>query len=571
MNFLSKLLIISMLSLSACTTFHTVPPVRVSHDGITLQKTYYHAEVIASDGTHIRMTVYQPALKKGNTAPLLIHASGFEVGRMERPLSIYGKLLIAGKASLRAWDEGYWVISYDSRGMGDSEGKVTLMEPSKEPKDVSTIIDWALQNLLISQKDGKPQIGMIGESYGGGVQMSATLQEPRITALVPMTTWYDLRTSLFPQNVPKTDWLAFLGAVGYALGPLHMDNRAAKGTVKEIFGSGDPAFLNQLHTNSLAAHCDETEGPHADALLIQGMEDVLFPFNQALDARACFLRHHHDARLIAIEHGHLQPTSQLSPGLPFWYIQDRVTCNDQIYQVSDIINDWLNGKLRDDQAALKRVPSYCVTGEKSIDEHPPELTWLPINKATSHTGATGWFEMFAKPLEGVKNLWNADCQSSPIPPNRAQTDPSPSCQTPKDWKKPSDGWLRPARIPIYTATVPTWIAGVPHVRLTIDNANRQNATLFLHLAIWTPNAGSYRVLNSQVTPMRANGVLDFDLNAVRDKLMPGEVIGLLAQGHSDQFHLSGSGIMTQVSISGQIGLPLAPAKDASPYHWQILP
>lgn len=565
---LSIILMSSTLGLIGCTTFHTTPPTLISLDGGTLKKSYYHAEVVASDGTHIRMTVYQPALKKGETAPLLIHAHGFELGRMERPLSIYGQLLIAGKASLRAWDDGYWVISYDSRGMGDSQGKVALMDPTKEPKDVSTIIDWALKNLSISQKNEKPLIGMIGESYGGGVQMSATLQEPRITALIPITTWYDLRTALFPDGVPKTDWLMFLGVVGYSLGPLQMDHGAVKSSIKEILGNGDPAFLNRLYNNSLAAHCDDTEGPQADALLIQGLNDVLFPFNQALKARACFLSHHYDARLIAIEHGHLQPTSQLSPGLPIWYMQERVKCNDQVYKVADIIHDWLNGKLRGDQAALNRVPNYCVTGEKSVDANPPELTWLPLEKVTSHNGTTGWFEMIAKPLEGIKNVFTHECQPEPTQGNT--TTSSSSC-VPIDWKKPSDGWLRPARIPLYTATTPNWIAGVPHVRLTIDSTNRQNAILFLRLAIWKPNSGSYRILSSQVTPMRTDGVLDFELNAVRDKLMPGEVIGLLVQGHSNQFHLSGSGIRTRVSISGQIGLPLAPANDAVPYRWKIQP
>lgn len=558
----------ALLGLTACTTFYTTPPVLVSRDGMTLQKTYYNAEVIASDGAHIRMTVYQPALKKGETAPLLIHAHGFEMGRMERPFSTYGKLLIAGKASLRAWNEGYWVISYDSRGMGDSQGRVTLMDPDKEPKDVSAVIDWALKNLSISQKNEHPMIGMIGESYGGGIQMVATVQDPRITAIVPMTTWYNLREALFPDGVPKTDWLAFLGVVGYTLGPVHMDHHAAKGSLKEIFGKGDPDFLNELYNNSLAAHCDGAEGPHADALLIQGTRDVLFPFNQALDARACFQRHDRDVRLIEVEHGHLQPTSQLSPGMPIWHMQDRVKCDGQIYTVADMINDWLNGKLRDDQAALNRVPLYCLTGDKALDANPPQLTWFPLQMVTSHSGITGGFELIAKPLEDVKNLFVPnDCQPQPAFAN-APTGTPLSC-VPADWNQPSNGWLRPARIPIYVATTPTWVVGVPHVRLTIVKTSRKNAVLFLRLAAWIPDSGSYRVLSQQVTPVRADGRLDLDLNAVRDKLMPSEVLGLLVQGHSDQFHLSGSSISTRVSVSGQIGLPLAPSNDATPYDWKI--
>ncbi|MDE2422326.1 MAG: hypothetical protein KGO49_14245, partial [Gammaproteobacteria bacterium] len=92
---------------------------------------------------------------------------------------------------------------------------------------------------------------------------------------------------------------------------------------------------------------------------------------------------------------------------------------------------------------------------------------------------------------------------------------------------------------------------------------------FLRLAAWTPDSGSYRVLSQQVTPLRVSGQLDLDLNAVRDKLMPGEVLGLLVQGHSDQFHFSDSHLATSLSVAGKIGLPLASANDATPYDWRV--
>jgi ABC-2 type transport system ATP-binding protein len=556
-HFLRLLLLLTLLSLAACTTFHHTPPVSQSTDG-TLIETRYHAEVQTADGSRIRMTVYQPRLKAGQRAPLLIHAHGYSLGRMARPLSIYGQLLIAGQVSLQMWHQGYWVISYDQRGQGDSEGHVSMMDADKEPKDVSSIIDWAQANLAISQQDGSAQIGMIGESYGAGVQMSATVQEPRIKVLVPLTGWYDLDAALFPNGVPKTDWLSFLGLISYTRMPLHMDNAMAKGTLKEIFASGDPALHRRLSQNSLAAHCGASEGPHADALLVQGVRDVLFPFNQALDARTCFLQHGRDVRLIAVEHGHLMLGSQFSPGLsmPLWHMQARVRCDGQIYQTASIIQDWLNGKLQGDAAALARVPRYCVSGDAAIDATPPVLTGYSLAVAGSHDGASGWFEFFARPLQGMGNLFRRSC--SPTAPDAGSACP--------DWKKASDGWLRPAIIPITAVDQPTWIVGVPKVKLIVNAANRKNATVFLRLAVWRPHLGSYRILSEQVTPVRADGTLTFELNAVRDKLQVGEVIGLLIQGHSDQFRLGGSGLTTRMTLSGQIGLPLAPAADASAYE-----
>lgn len=530
-----------LLTLSGCTTFHATAPKLTTDHGARLEKTWYHAEVRANDGTLIRMTVYQPALKQGETAPLLLHAHGFGLGRMARPFSIYGKLLLAGKAAIRAWDEGYWVISFDDRGHGDSEGRISLIDPDREVSDVSRIIDWAVQNLAVTQEKDDPLVGMIGESYGGGIQMLASVEDPRIDALIPITTWYNLDQALFPNGVAKSDWMTFLGAVGYVRSPFHMDNNAVAGGFKEIFGDGAPADLHKrLRNNSLVDHCNRGQGPHADALLIQGMRDVLFPLNHALKARQCFIEQGHDARLIAIEHGHLMPGSQWSPGLPVWYVQPEVHCGGKTYKTADIINDWLNGKLRGDKAALERVPEYCVTGDASVDQSPPVLTWEALPKVHMGSGASGWLEFIAEPMDELGHVLS-------------------SSKLPADWQAPSDGTVRPARIPLYVANEPTWIAGIPQVDLNFSDSNRPNATVFLRLAVWRPGSGSYRVLNQEVTPVRANGPHRVELAAVRDKLEAGDILGLLVQGHSNQFRLAGSGFFTKTSIEGTIGLPLQSA------------
>ena len=533
-----------IMTLSACTTFHQTPPPLFNSDGSALKKTWYNAETIADDGTHLRMTVYQPAIKRGLSAPLLIHAHGWAIGRMQRPFSIYGKLIVTGKSALRAWDEGYWVISYDQRGEGASSGHVGLMDADKEPKDVSKIIDWGLKNLSISNVDDKPAIGMIGESYGGGVQLLASAQDARITTIVPLTAWYNLDDALFPNNVPKTDWLLFLGLTGYAIQPLRMDHRAAISTLSEVFGKGDPKLRARLRENGLVAHCSGSEKPHADALLIHGMRDALFPLNQALDIRECLQRSNRDVRLIAVEDGHLLPFSQSSPKLsmPVWHVQDQVTCDGHVFQIANIIADWLNGKLRNDSAALARVPDLCITGDDAIDHHLPTLVWQDFAAARIHSSATGWLEYVARPLDFVVHAM------------------TPS-GLPSDWQKPRDGWIRPAQIPLVAVKESTWIAGVPKVSLKFIDHNRQSATIFLSLAVWTPGSGTYHVLNQQVTPARAdhavNGQLDIDLNAVRYKLSKGQVLGLLVQGHSNQFRLGGSGFFTSTGIEGKIGLPLA--------------
>jgi len=304
-----------LLLLAGCTTFHSTPPKLTKKSGTMLKAARYHAEVEAEDGTKIRMTVWQPALNlaRGQTAPLLIHAHGFALTRMSGPFSFYS-LLPTGTAAQRAWERGYWVISFDQRGHGASEGDVGLIRRDKEGRDVSRIIDWAVRHLALSYRDNDPVVGMIGESYGGGVQMMATLNDKRIDALVPVTTWFNLEQALLPNGVPKTDWLLVLAAAGYTMNPTHMSMDVSSGVLKEMFGNGDPLLRRQLRENSLIAHCGNEGAPHADALLIQGLRDVLFSVDHALAARDCFKSVGRDVRFVAIEDGHLNPSSQWSPG-----------------------------------------------------------------------------------------------------------------------------------------------------------------------------------------------------------------------------------------------------------------
>ena len=533
-----------LLLLSACSTYHTSPPTLTSGSGSFLKKAYYDAEVEAADGTRIRMTVYQPRLdrRKGATAPLLIHAHGFGLTRMARPLSLYGQMLMAGKTAQQAWDEGYFVISFDQRGDGASEGSVGLIRPEQEGEDVSRIIDWAVRNLPVSLRDNDPLVGMIGESYGGGVQLMASVRDKRIDALVPMTTWFNLDEALFPNGVPKSDWLLFLGSVGFTMNPLHMDKGVSTGVMSELFGKGDTQLRQQLRRNSLIDHCSAGHGPQADALLIQGLRDVLFSFNHALNARQCFQQAGRDVRLVAVEHGHLMPGSQWSPSLPAWHMQSEISCAGHTLKTQDLILDWLNGKLRQDTQALARVPALCITGDAIADTRIVEETgdWKSIPPVHVGSGMSGMFELGAKNLDRLGNL---------LVPARL----------PADWATPENGWLRPARGPLHVATQSGWVAGVPRVELSFSETDREDAVVFLHLAKWRPGSGSYEILNQQVRPARANGTLEFDLPAIRTRLEAGDVLGLIITGYSNQFRIAGSGLGTDASIAGRIRLPLPDA------------
>lgn len=539
-------ILLTGLLLSGCAFhYHESAPLKTLRNGTLLKKTRYHAETTAADGTRIRFTVYQPRMRRDHNTPLLIHAHGYGLSRMARPLSLYGQLLPAGQIAKQAWHDGYLVISYDQRGHGATGDTVGLIRPDKEADDVSRIIDWAARNLLVATDNNDPVVGMIGESYGGAVQLLASVRDPRIDALVPMTTWYNLDQALFPNGVPKTGWITFLGAVGYLFNPLHMDHGMNGQFAREMFGHNQPYLRQTLRQNSLSSHCGNGVWPKADALLMPGLRDVLFPYNQAVDMQRCFKQAGRDVRLVAVADGHLLPDQQWSPGLPVWHMQDEILCGGKTLQTATLIRDWLDGKLKGDEQALARVPHFCLTGDTLADARQQVGEWQELKPVHVGSGMSGQFELLLKPLDHVGN-W--------LRPARV----------PENWDQPRNGWLRPARVPLVAPKESTWIAGVPRIILEFSNTDRDDPVLYLRLAKWRPGSGSYTVLNQQVTPVHAKGPLEFELGGVNARIEPGEVLGLLVTGWNSQFRFAGSGSGTDASVAGRIALPLSPAAPADP-------
>ena len=85
--------------------------------------------------------------------------------------------LVPGIAPLRKW--GYNYVSWDPRGEINSGGFLQLDSPFFEGRDVQAIIDYVAtlpQTLLSTDDTGAPipkdpQMGMVGGSYGGGIQL----------------------------------------------------------------------------------------------------------------------------------------------------------------------------------------------------------------------------------------------------------------------------------------------------------------------------------------------------------------------------------------------------------------
>ena len=162
------------------------------------------------DGTPISTNFYPASgLQSGQSAPTILEGPGLGSPGLTDPESQTGISsvpgLVPGIAPLR--DAGYNVVTWDPRGEFDSGGVLQLDSPAFEGKDVSSIITYALS--LPETRDNQ-RIGMVGGSYGGGIQLVSAAIDPRIDAIVPGIAWNTLNSSLYPNQTFKTAWAALL-------------------------------------------------------------------------------------------------------------------------------------------------------------------------------------------------------------------------------------------------------------------------------------------------------------------------------------------------------------------------
>src|SRR5688500_18946321 len=108
-------------------------------------------------------------------------------------------------------DAGYNVLTWDPRGFGQSTGTATVNAADTEGRDVQTLLDWvAEQPEALTEREGDPRVGMVGFSYGGGIQLTVAAIDCRVDVLVPGLAWHSLETSLFKAETVKTCWSGLL-------------------------------------------------------------------------------------------------------------------------------------------------------------------------------------------------------------------------------------------------------------------------------------------------------------------------------------------------------------------------
>ena len=110
---------------------------------------------------------------------------------------------------------GFNVLTWDSRGFGESGGTVEVDSKDFEGRDVSALLDWlATQPEQQLDAAGDPRAGMTGASYAGGIELVSAGIDRRIDAIAPSIAWHSLLTALYRDDLVKGGWAAALSGLG---------------------------------------------------------------------------------------------------------------------------------------------------------------------------------------------------------------------------------------------------------------------------------------------------------------------------------------------------------------------
>ncbi|HUR51409.1 MAG TPA: alpha/beta fold hydrolase [Mycobacteriales bacterium] len=189
-------------------------------------------------------------------------------------------------------DAGYGVLSFDQRGFGESGGKARIENPEYEGRDVARLVDLVSRlDWVVQDGKGDPRLGSIGGSYGGGYQFVGAFRQIAdahkqvFDAMAPEITWWDLKQSLAPQGVAKTEWDSALTAAGAKSLPTEVlqgfAESAATGTWSD--GSNGTVDLDGFFAKN-GPKWQVSQGRRIDVpvLFRQGITDELFPLDQGL-------------------------------------------------------------------------------------------------------------------------------------------------------------------------------------------------------------------------------------------------------------------------------------------------
>ncbi|MGQ0701439.1 MAG: alpha/beta hydrolase family protein [Panacagrimonas sp.] len=493
----------------------------------------YDAAIADASGGPIVFTVHEPLqLVGGQKYPLLLQGHGFGASRVNASqrnlVAPAGTPLQDTFTTKQYTDAGYGVVSFDQRGFGQTGGDISLMDPDRDGDNLVRILDWAESNLdWLAVRDGNLVVGAYGASYGGAYQLLLNNVDPRrrLDAIVPSITWNDFSYSLNSGEVPESSFAAnFIIA-----SPGRLSQEAGEVLVSGItnnrFSDTDKAYLRYRGNRyfcdgpSLPGKRAANPPPRVDALIFQGMADVLFNLNEAKANQECLAAAGGDVRLFTYAAGHTLSAGAGVPGGAAAAI-DEYRCGP--YVADALARLWFDAKLKREPvsiATLAQVPGTCI----NLDSRGEGVVVgaVPVGGST-----------VAVPLTGVPQL--ADTRMT---------------------------------LPLLTASGPMVVAGIPTATLNLadpapaSGASSEDAIVFVSIGVRRarmPFAG-LQILGDQIRPVRGFGTQTVQLNGIGVKLAAGDQLQLVLAGQEPQQYpvmRARSPLLPTVAVSGSIQIPV---------------
>lgn len=257
-------------------------------------------------------TLFQPVgADAKHPVPMVLHSHGWG-GSRSKSASSFTKFL----------SNGYGVLSFDQRGFGEDGGKARIENIDYEGKDVEKLVDLVSKlSWVIQDGKGDPRLGAIGGSYGGGYQFVGAFRElmdhkrVRFDALAPEITWWDLKGSLAPSEVVRTEWVSLLSAAGINALPNEAVLGTALGAATGLWPNGTVPGTPNLDAffEKNDPEWNVSQGRRIDipVLFGQGITDTLFPLHQGLQnfAKALTPNARKQSIFVGYNGGHVLPNA----------------------------------------------------------------------------------------------------------------------------------------------------------------------------------------------------------------------------------------------------------------------
>lgn len=412
--------------------------------------------VISFDHTPISVN-YFPAvnLPADQQAPTILNGPSLATAGYTDPnqqTTVFG--LVPGLAPLRA--AGYNVVTWDPRGEFASGGVLHLDSPEYEAKDVSAIITWVSGQPETAFDPGttvspgqafdsnnptanNPLIGMVGGSYGGGIQLTSAGTDKRIDAIVPGIAWNSLNTALYPQHGFKTSFasllLLSLVVSGSRIDP-EIYSGILTGAILGFLTPGQQRFLADASPDNVVGNID------IPSLFMQGTVDVLFPLQQAIDNAEAVQQQNVPVKMIWYCGGHGQ-------------CLDPVNLDEQTAFLAQETLAWINAYVRD--KGDMPAPSDGLPTFQWVDQEGNlySSNYLPTEGSQLYAGST--------PITVSRN----GTFVLPIAPLVGGSGPQNQAAFPVSLATGSRAIVAVnVPVPASTSEAPTYIVGAPTVTLT---------------------------------------------------------------------------------------------------------